>query len=308
MTGNTMGKSEWALLLILSALWGGSFFFVEIALADLPPFTLVWLRVAIAAAVLSTLLKLIGVKLSRSPSVWGAFAMMALLNNALPFSLLTWGQTEIASGLAAILNATTPLFTLLIAHFLTRDEKISANKIAGIVLGFAGVIAMIGGEALTGIGNQWIAQCACLAAALSYAFASVYGRRFQSMGIAPLATASGQLICSTMLLLPLMLIVDTPWQLAAPAPQSWLAIAALALFSTALAYILYFRILAKAGATNLLLVTFLIPVTAIGLGIFVLHEELTPQQIGGMALIGMGLIMIDGRLLRMWRGSAATPS
>ena len=227
---------------------------------------------------------------------WLAFFGMGLLNNAIPFSLIVWGQTQIASGLASILNATTPLFTVLVAHVLTADERLSKGRIVGVLLGLAGVVALIGPQALVGLGQDVLAQLAILGAALSYAFASIFGRRFKRMGVPPLATATGQVTASSVLLLPVALIVDRPWTLPSPALPVWAAIIGLALLATALAYILFFRILASAGAVNLMLVTFLIPVSAILLGMAFLGESLAPMDFIGMALIGLGLAAIDGRL------------
>jgi drug/metabolite transporter (DMT)-like permease len=224
---------------------------------------------------------------------------MGLLNNVVPFVLFAWGQHHIASGLASILNATTPLFAVLIAHLLTPDEKLTPLKLAGVTVGFAGAVFMIGPDALGGLETGVTAQLACLAGAVSYAFAGVFGRRFKRMGVAPMATAAGQVCASTALLMPLMLLVDRPWTLVAPHAVTWGAVLGLALLSTALAYVLYFRILAAAGATNLLLVTFVIPVSAILLGALVLGETLLPRHFGGMALIGAGLACIDGRLPRL---------
>ncbi len=296
-----MGATDWALLIALSLLWGGSFFFVEVALAGLPPFTLVWLRVALAALALQLFLSLAGRGPAAGWRVWLAFFGMGLLNNAIPFSLIVWGQTQIASGLAAILNATTPMFTVLVAHAATRDERMTGGRLAGVAIGFAGVAVMLGPDALAGLGDDLLAQLACLGAALSYAVAGVFGRRFKRLGVKPAQTAAGQVTASSLLLLPLVLIVDRPWALALPGADVWAAVIALALASTALAYILYFRILATSGATNLLLVTLLIPVTAILLGVLVLGERLAPVQLAGMALIALGLAAIDGRPARAAR-------
>ena len=295
----TMGGREWAMLLVLAVLWGGSFFFNGLAVRELPSFTLVWLRVAVAAATLLLVLRSLGQRMPTQGSTWATFFGMGLLNNAVPFSLFVWGQHHIASGLASILNATTPLFTVLVAHLLTSDEKLTSAKIAGVAVGFAGAVAMVGPDALGGLGTGLVAQLACLAAALSYAFAGIFGRRFKRMGVTPLATAAGQVCASTLLLLPVMLLVDRPWTLAMPGAATWGAVLGVGLLSTALAYVLYFRILAAAGATNLLLVTFLIPVSAILLGVFVLGETLLPRHLAGMALIGVGLAFIDGRLPRL---------
>ena len=296
-----MGAIDWARLIALSLLWGGSFFFIELALRGLPPFTLVWLRVGLAAIALHLFLRLTGRGLPGSGPAWAAFFGMGLLNNAIPFSLLVWGQTQIASSLAAILNATTPMFAVLVAHAATHDERLTGGRLAGVVIGFTGVAVMLGPEALTDLADDLMAQLACLAAALSYAFAGVFGRRFGRMGIAPAQTAAGQVTASCLLLLPFVLMIDRPWALGPPGLAVWAAVIGLALASTALAYILYFRILATSGATNLLLVTLLIPVTAILLGVTVLGEQLEAAHIAGMALIALGLAAIDGRPARVAR-------
>ena len=260
-----MGPLTWALLIALSILWGGSFFFVGVALDALPPFTIVTLRVGLAALALNLVVVAVGLRMPTDLRTWAAFFAMGLVNNAVPFSLIVWGQTHIASGLASILNATTPLFTVVVAHVLTSDEKMSRGGVAGVLVGVAGVVVMIGPEMLGGLGTNVVAQIAVLGASLAYALAGVFGRRFGRMGVAPLLTATGQVTASTLLLIPVALVVDRPWTLAAPGAEIWAAVVALALLSTALAYVLYFRILASAGATNLILVTFLIPVSAIGL-------------------------------------------
>lgn len=288
-----MSWRVWIWLLSLSVLWGGSFFFAKVALAALDPLTVVFGRVALAALVLNLVNPL------RRDSPWRAFFAMGALNNVVPFALIFWGQTHIASGLASILNATTPLFTILVAHVLTDDEKMTGAKVMALLAGLAGVAVLIGPSAFArSTGDLW-GELACLAAALSYAFAGIYGRRFRVMGIAPLDAAAGQVTASSLLILPIMLIVDQPWTHPVPAPPIWAALAALAVLSTALGYVLYFRILAAAGATNLLLVTFLIPVTSILLGAAFLQERLELRHFTGMALIGLGLAVIDGRLGRL---------
>lgn len=294
----TMTPQEWLLLLALSVLWGGSFFFTAVAVAEVPPFTLVLFRVGLAAATLLAVLRAMGLKLPADAGVWLAFFGMGLINNVIPFCLIVWGQTKIASGLASILNATTPLFTVLVAHWLTADEKMTPAKLAGVTVGFAGVVWMIGPPALAGLQFDLLAQAAVLAGALSYAFAGVFGRRFNAMGVPPLVTATGLVVASTVLMLPLALAVDRPWLLPLPSLPASASLAGLAVASTALAYIVYFRILATAGATNLLLVTFLIPVSAILLGTLILGERLDAGHFTGMAIIGLGLAIIDGRLFR----------
>ena len=302
-----MTPLEWAMLLALATVWGGSFFFNAIAVRELPVFTVVVARVALAALLLVGLLKVLGQSLPRDRRVWAAFFGMGLLNNAIPFSLIVWGQQSIASGVASILNASTPLFTVLFAHVLTTDEKMTGNRLAGVVIGFVGVAVMIGLDAAQTLGGHLAAQLMCLAGAISYALAGIYGRRFRAMGVAPLATATGQVIASSVLLLPLMLAIDQPWTRPMPSLQAIAALVGVAALSTALAYVLYFRILATAGATNLLLVTFLIPVSAILLGILFLNEALLPKHLAGMALIGLGLAAIDGRPWRALRRLASGP-
>jgi drug/metabolite transporter (DMT)-like permease len=284
-------------LAILSIVWGGSFLFVGVAVRELPPLTIVALRVVTAASALLLTLRLMGVDLPRTRQVWSAFLGMSILNNVIPFTLIVWGQSHIASGLASILNATTPLFTVIVAHYLTEDERLTGQRFAGVIVGFAGVAVMIGAAAFASLDASILAQLAVLGAALSYGFSGVFGRRFKTMGIPPLATAAGQVTVSSAILLPTALIVDRPWTLAMPSTGAIVSLAALGLVSTAFAYLIFFRLLARAGATNVGLVTFLIPVSAILLGVLVLGETLAMRHMAGMALIGGGLILIDGRLL-----------
>lgn len=289
-----MGAREWMLLLTLSVLWGGSFFFFKVLVAELPPFTVVLGRVGFAALALNLLLVARRDPMPRDPRLWAAFGLMGVLNNVIPFTLIVFGETRISSGLASILNATTPIFTVLAAHALTSNEKLNWGKGWGIAFGFLGVAVLIGPGALSDLrGGDLIGEAACLGAALTYAFAGIFGRRFR--GIAPLKVATGQVTASTIILIPIAALVDAPWRLPAPSGNVWLAFAGIALFSTALAYMLYFRILATAGATNLLLVTFLLPVSAMALGVAILGETVTWQALAGMALIGLGLIAIDRR-------------
>lgn len=292
-----MSATDWLLLVTLSILWGGSFFFAKVAILELPPLTVALGRVAIAAAILLVLLRAAGIALPRGLSAWRPYLVMGFLNNALPFALIFWGQTHIPSGLAAILNATTPLFTVLVAHVATADEKLDAPRLAGVVAGLAGVVVMIGPSVLDDIGANVAAQLACLAAAFSYALAGVYGRRFR--GEPAPAVAAGQLVASTAILAPVAFVLDRPWTLAAPSFTALGALVALAALSTALGYLLYFRILARAGATNLLLVTFLIPVSAILLGTLILGEQLAARHAAGMLAIALGLALIDGRPLKL---------
>ncbi|MEM6420998.1 MAG: DMT family transporter [Pseudomonadota bacterium] len=291
-----MTASVWAMLLALSVLWGGSFFFVEVAVASLPPLLLVWLRVAIAAIALVVFLHITGRRLPRGRDAWIAFLGMGLLNNVIPFSLIAWGQTEISSGLASIINAMTPVSAVVLAHLLTEDEKLTPARLTGVLLGVAGVVVLIGLDALEGIGAAVLAQLAVLGATVSYGFAGIWGRRFKRSGIEPTVAAAGQVAGSTIILALPVLVLSAPLTLPMPSGTVILSMLALALLSTALAYVLFFRILAAAGAGNVMLVTLLVPPSAILLGWAFLGERLELQHMAGMALIGLGLVWLDGRL------------
>lgn len=291
----SMGSREWFLLLILSALWGCSFFYFKILGAELPPFTVVLGRVGLAALLLNAFLLLKRDPMPQSRQLWGAFLVMGLLNNVIPFTLIVWGETRISSGLASILNATTPIFTVLAAHFWTSNEKLNWNKGVGVLFGFLGVAVLVGPSAVAGMrGGETLGALACLAAALSYGFAGIYGRRFKN--VPPLQVATGQITGSTLVLVPLACLADRPWTLPMPSAHAWEALVGIAVLSTAVPYVIYFRVLATAGATNLLLVTFLLPVSALLLGVLFLGETFTAQAFGGMLLIGLGLAAIDGRV------------
>lgn len=289
-----MGRVEWLLLIFLSIIWGASFFFGKVALTELPPFTIVLARVALAAVTLNVIVYSLGYRMPGGIQQWGAFFIMGLLNNLIPFSLIFWGQTQIASGLASILNATTPIFTVILAHFMTGDERLTGYRLGGVLFGLTGVAVMIGMDSLSGLGLHVIAELAVIVAALSYSFAGIFGRRFK--GFSPLVVATGQVTATTVMALPVTLIIDRPWSLPRPGLETLLAVIALGLVCTALAYIIYFRILAASGATNVLLVTFLIPVSALLLGTTLLDERLQLHHISGMVLISLGLAAIDGRL------------
>ena len=294
----TMTPYAWGMLVTLSIVWGGTFFFQEIAVQELPVFTIVSIRVLIAALLLWAVTALTANTLPSGVKIWGALFLLALVNNVIPFTLIVWGQQEISSGLAAILNATVPLFTVVIAHFVTTDEKLTRAKFAGVIIGLVGVVVIIGEDALEGIGLAVLAQLAVLVASLAYTLGGLYGRKIQAMGLTPLGISTGQLMASSVILIPVALLVDEPWTLSLPGTEIIIAVIALASVSTAFAYILFFRILATAGATNLMLVTFLIPVSALALGILILGEVLETRHMIGLLCIGAGLAAIDGRLLR----------
>ena len=293
-----MNRSDWTILLVLAVIWGGAFFFINVAVRHVPPLTYVWLRVTIAAAALWIFVKARGGKLDLPRQVWGSIVLLAILNNALPFTLFGWGQTHIASGLASILNATTPIWGVLVAHFFTDDERMNPRKIAGVLLGFGGVATMIGPSLLSDVGSNTLAQLACVAAGFSYALAGVWARRFKRLGISPLSISTGQLTAAAIVMLPVSMIAERPWTHALPPMSAWAAITALAVVCTAFGYVLYFKLIEGAGATNAMLVTLLVPPVAILLGGLFLAETLAPQDFAGLALIALGLAAIDGRLLK----------
>jgi drug/metabolite transporter (DMT)-like permease len=297
MIRSQMNRSDWLILLVLALIWGGAFFFIGVAVRHVPPLTYVFLRLTIGAAGLWSYLLIRGERISLPRKAWGAILLLALLNNALPFALFGWSQTHIASGLASILNATTPIWGVVVAHFLTADERMTPRKLAGVLLGFGGVATMIGPSLLSSLGTGALAQLACVVASLSYALAAVWARRFRRLGISPFSVTTGQLTAGAIIMLPASLAVDHPWTRAMPPLTAWGAITALALLCTALGYVLYFRLIDRAGATNALLVTLLVPPVAIVLGAMFLGETLAPQDFAGLTLIALGLAAIDGRLL-----------
>lgn len=293
------GARDWSLIFLLALIWGATFLFAELALAELTPLWLVLLRVGIAALVLALVVRLQGVRVALTPVLLLGFLVMGLLNNVVPFTLIFWSQTMIDSSLAAILNATMPFWTVVMAHLATRDERLTPAKLTGILLGIAGVAVMIGPSALAGLGAAVLPQLAILLATFSYAIASLFGRRFR--GLPPMVVALGQLTASALVMLVLVLSSEPVPAFFALTPLTWASVLALAVIGTGFAYFLYFSILASAGATNLSLVTLLIPVTAVVLGAVVLGERLTLPQFSGMALILLGLAVIDGRMLAVWR-------
>jgi drug/metabolite transporter (DMT)-like permease len=296
MGGMRMTRLDWVLLAVLSVLWGGSFVFAKVAVQALPPMTVVLARVSLAAVALGLFLRLRGTSLPRGGAAWRPFFAMGALNNLVPFALIFWSQTVIGSGLAAVLNATTPIFALLAAHALTADETLTPRRLLGAGLGVAGVAVLVGAAALSGADRALPPILACLGAALSYGLASVYGRRFRAMGLDPVVGAFGQVAATSAMALPLVLLLDAPWRLPMPGVAVWAALAALAVVSTAVAYVIYFRLLATAGAVNASLVTLLVPVSATLLGAALLGERLTGPNLAGMGLIGLGLLVIDGRV------------
>ena len=289
---------DWSLLGLLSILWGGSFVFNGLILRELTPLTVVFLRVAVAALILLPLLRVYRISLPKGVSGWTPFVAIALFNNVLPFSLIVTGQTYIGSGLASILNATTPLFTVM-AMALAGEERLSTRRIAGVVAGLVGVV-VLRGEAVGLRTGQGIGILLCLGASVSYALSALLARRLLANS-PPLGTATFQLLASTVMMAFVAGSVEEPWRLPAPGMTTWLAVIGLAALSTALAYIVFFQIVRRSGATNVMLVTLLIPVTAILLGYLVLGESLSARELAGAALIGSALLVIDGRVVALVR-------
>jgi drug/metabolite transporter (DMT)-like permease len=299
---STIDRQSWLLLIILSVLWGGSFFFVGVALRELPPMTLALGRVALAAAFIYPVFKIQGGYLPTDLAGWKPFIVMGLLNNVIPFSLIFAGQARISSGLASVLNATTPLFTVLVlASF--GDEKLFLRRVVGVLIGLIGVYVLRDPD-LVQSESQIVGMLLCLGGALSYGFAGLWGRR-KFNTVPPLTTATCQLISSSVVMTVIAAAVDRPWQLPMPGLATWAALVGLAALSTALGYILFFKILARAGAANVMLVTLLIPVTAILLGVAVLGEPLSLRQIAGALVIAASLLVTDGRVLGWAKGRLA---
>ncbi len=291
---NAMSFRNWAMLILLGAIWGGSFFFARVAVAEIQPLTLVLFRVAIAAAALHVYLIARGISFRLAFPFAAGFVLLAVLNNVIPFSLIFAGQTELGAGIASVLNATTPFWTALLASRFTTDEKLSWNKVAGIILGIAGTAVMIGPGLIAGLGGPVWAKFALIGASVSYAFALIVAKRFK--GIPPAVVATAQLTASTAIMIPIVLAVNGTAGLFSASPHVWASVVALALVSTAFAYILYFRLVADAGATNASLVTLIVPASAILLGALFLGERLEPIEMAGMVAIAAGLVTIDGRV------------
>jgi len=292
----------WLLILLMSALWGGGFMFIKFALTGFAPFSVVAGRVGVAALALGLIVAVGRQRLPRQAKVWRAFFIMGALNNLIPWMMVAWAQTQIPSSMAAILNAPTPLLTAVMAHLLTDDEKLTRQRFTGVLAGMLGVALVVGPGVLSGMDSAVLAQITCLSATVSYAASAVYGRVFRSMDVTPVVAAFGQQLMVAVVIVPLALIVDQPWARPAPGAGAIAAVLALGVIATALPYIIFYRVLAEAGATNLMLVNLLIPGWAVALGAMVLGERLPPTAFLGMAMVGLGLAVIDGRLFpAIWR-------
>lgn len=295
----SIGTRAWAELLLLSAIWGASFLSIAIALRELPVMTLVAHRVFWAALLLWAYVLWRGLPIPKRPGIWAALFVMGLLNNALPFSLMAWGQVHIETGLTSIFNAATAPFGVLLAAMIFVDERLTPTRAVGIAVSFFGIVIVIGFDSLRSFDIRSTAQLAVLAGALSYAFASVWARKFLGV-LPPQVAAMGMLTGSSFFLVIAALWVDGPPDFDLSI-NTWGAISYFSVLGTACAYLLYYRVLSMAGSGNLMLCTLLIVPFAIVLGAFVLGERLEPRALTGFAVLGLGLVILDGRIWKLLR-------
>ena len=284
----------WAELLLLGMIWGGVFLAAAIALKEIPPFTLVAIRIALAAVVLWLFALFRGSPIPKGWRTWRALAVMGILNNAIPFTLLTLGQTQIESGLTSIFNAGTAVFGILVAAMFLKDERLTSRKLIGVVLGISGIILTVGYESLQTFDLRSLGQIACILATVSYAFAGVWARKNLS-GLSPDSATAGMLTSAALVTIPIALFAEGLPSFSYSA-QTWGALLYYIPIATAFAYLLYFRILEMAGSANTLLVTLLVSPIAIALGALVLNETLPARALIGFTFIALGLVVIDGRL------------
>lgn len=300
MTSNkNISPLAWGLLALLGVIWGGSFLSIRIALDEVGVFTSVAHRTGWAMCLLWFYVALRRLPVPKDPRIWFGFFVMGLLNNAIPFSLMAWGQLTIETGLTSILNASTAIFGVLLAACFFADERLSARKLAGVTLGFLGVATAIGLEHLMSFDLRSLAQLAIVAGTISYAFAGIWARK-RLAGLSPEVAAAGMLTGSTLIMLPMAWVLEGPITLALT-PLTWASIAYYVVIATAFAYLLYYRILAIAGSGNLMLVTLLVPPVAILLGALVLGEALHTRAYMGFGILALGLIILDGRAVDAWR-------
>ena len=279
------------MLLALSVLWGSSYTFIKIAVDTIPPLTVAAVRVVLAALLLTLFVRWRGLRFPTSSATWRALLVQACFNSILPFSLIAWGEVHIDSGLAGILNATPPIFVFIFTYFWTRHEPVSLRQFIGVICGIGGVVLIIGTDALAGLGDQTLAQLAITAASVCYAIAAIYGRRFADLH--PMIPAASTLICACVVLVPVSLVAEQPWH-ATPSAASIYALIVLAVFSTALALILYFRILNALGSMGVASNSYLRAGVSVLLGVLFLGEHLSPAAAGGLALIVIGVVTIIG--------------
>ncbi|WP_207479663.1 DMT family transporter [Arenibaculum pallidiluteum] len=277
---------ELALLATLAFLWGASYTFIRIGVGTIPPVTLIAARTAMAGLLLLALMRLRGIALPRDRGVWGRLMVQACLNSAVPFTLIAWAELTVEAGLATILNATTPVFAFLLSLALARGQATDRRKLAGVVLGLAGICLIVGPGVLGGLGRDVAAQLAIVAATVCYAGAALFGRNFS--GLHPMVPAAGSLICGAALLIPLSLVVDRPWTLS-PSPASLGALLGLSVFSTALAFVIYFRLIRTLGSVGTTAQAYLRVPFGVAIGMIFLGEQPTPTAWAGLAFVVLGV-------------------
>ncbi len=296
MTGKTRMAKELSLLLLLSGLWGASYSFIKIGVETIPPITLIAARTLIASAILVLFLYLRGLKLPRDALIWKRFAFQACLNSVLPFTLIAWAERTVDAGLATILNAASPIFTFLLTLLLTRHEAVTSRKLFGVVVGAMGICLIVGMEAFTGVGQDAWAQLAILVATVCYAGAAIFGRNFAGMD--PMIPAAGSLVCGTMILIPASIVFDHPWALT-PSTHSLSALLALSVFSTALAMVIYFRLVQTLGAIGTTAQAYLRVPIGVAIGALFLGETLTLTAWIGLACVVAGVIAMTLKPLKL---------
>lgn len=291
-----LGPFEWLLLVIQSMLWGSSYIFQAIAIKEVPAATIMATRLVPGVAILLLAAWISGTRLPRGFAGWRPFLILGPLNTLIPTGLIIWGQREVPSGLAAILTATTPLVGLFVVHMLTHDEKLSVNKLVGVVIGILGVAVLVGGAAFVGTGSALLSQLAILCSTLLYSLAAVYAHRL--VGEPPMRMAVGQASSALLFSIPCAIVIDQPWTLSMPSTAAIASIILMGALSSGLAAIVHFTVLRRAGPSNTFLVTLLLPLTPLILGSIFLGERLAPREYFGAVIIGLALIVIDGRALR----------
>jgi drug/metabolite transporter (DMT)-like permease len=287
VTARSGHLTDLASLLALATLWGASYSFIKLGVESIPPLTLIAARTLIAGAILLVVIRWRGLRLPRDPVVWRRFLVQACLNSAVPFTLIAWAETSVDAGLASILNAGSPIFAFLLSLLLFRAEAAAGRKLFGVAAGMLGVCLIIGMEALSGFGRELWAQLALVAAAACYGGAALFGRNFK--GLDPIMPAAGSLICGAAILIPFSLLIDRPWTLA-PSIASIQALLALSVFSTALAFILYFRLIDRLGTVGATSVAYLRVPTGVAIGVLFLDERLSATAWAGLALVIVGVV------------------
>ena len=288
---------EFALLLVLAVLWGGSYTFIKLGVETIPPLTLIAARTLIAGLVLLMVIRWRGLRLPRDLATWRLFVVQACLNSVVPFTLIAWAERSVDAGLATILSSTSPIFVVLLSCLSASAERLPRLRLAGIAAGLAGTVLIVGTQAITGFGEQLWAQLALVAASICYGGAALFGRSFK--GLDPIMPAAGSLLCGALVLLPLSLVLDRPWTLA-PSVQSIQALIALSLVSTALAFVIYFRLIARLGSVATTSVAYLRVPTGVLIGMIFLGEALVPTAWAGLALVIMGVMAMTLPLRSRW--------